>query len=693
MKTFGLCILSCAAWGALAVEPCAELAATATNLVVTEEAAITFRLWMPPLEDDLADVPPVLTQRPPHVQAAFLEPDGTPRALEPTDPQHWPPVELRSRNRNVSVYTLNDYVSDSLLGGGLGGFSPFDDDFFGFGRTLGPKAQRFPFTTRRVEREGVNGWEFSFTTAAYRAATPGRAEIAPVAVKVPLITGVRTSRNRYGQAVRVPNFKEVVLRTQPLVLEVDEPPAADRPVTYCGAITSNLTVTATLDTNVCTAGDPLVLTLDVAGARDASALIPPSFAARVNREGVFRLDDASLKTETLAASRRFSWRVRALKAGTVEFPSLEVSYYSLARRAYVTVRTDAIPVQVKAGTQATLGALDETGDETDAFPLPDGVDLDPRGAAAEPLLPHFGLTLALFLAPPLLVLLLRLAPPVRRRLVARRTAHRRATAFARCRRALAHRDAAVCAAALRRFFADRYGVNGAAVTAADARRLMASDFSEAEVTLIVQALADLDRTNFAAKKTLVTLLAVCLAASGVFAVSPAFTYRRASSLATHAATEADFRAAARAYADCAADGVANPVLFSNLGACALMAGDARGAWAAYGRAERRTGETATTRRGLRAAWARLKNDPRADLPLTRVFFRPHVLYSLDTRLLAAAGSWALLWILSLLPPGGVRRTLMACAALVFLAAFVSVSVSLVAEFSAESAEGVVYVAK
>ena len=187
-----------------------------------------------------------------------------------------------------------------------------------------------------------------------------------------------------------------------------------------------------------------------------------------------------------------------------------------------------------------------------------------------------------------------------------------------------------------------------------------------------------------------TLLAVCLAASGVFAASPAFTYRRASSLATHAATEADFRAAARAYADCAADGVANPVLFSNLGACALMAGDARGAWAAYGRAERRSGETATTRRGLRAAWARLKNDPRAELPLTRVFFRPHVLYSLDTRLLAAAGSWALLWLLSLLPPGGVRRTLMTCAALVFLAAFVSVSVSLVAEFGAE---GVVYVAK
>lgn len=673
----------CAAWGAWAVEPHVALAASATNLVVTEEATLAFRLWMPPLEGDLADVPPVLNQRPPHVQAAFLEPDGTPRALVPTDSQHWPPVELRSRDRNVSVYTLNDYVSDDFFGGMRDPFSMLDDGFFG--RALGPKAQRFPFTTRRVEREGVNGWEFSFTTAPYRAAAPGRAEIAPVAVKVPLITGVRTSRDRFGRAVRVPAVREVVLRTRPLVLEVIEPPAADRPATSCGAIASNLAVTATLDASVCTAGDPLVLTLDVAGARNPSALVPPSFAARVNRGGVFRLDDASLKTETLAASRRFSWRVRALKAGTVEFPSLEVGYYSLARRAYATVRTDAIPVQVKAGAQATLGALDAAGDEADAFPLPDGVDLDPRGATTEPLLPHLGLALALFFAAPLLVLALRLAPPARRRLAARRTAHRRATAFARCRRALARRDADARAAALRRFFAERYGVNGAAVTAADARRLMAGDFAEAEIALVVQALADLDRTHFAAKKALVALVAVCLAASGLFAASPAFTYRRASSLATHAKAAADFRAAARAYAVCAADGAANPVLFSNLGACALMAGDARGAWAAFARAERRSGETATTRRGLRAAWARLKNDPRADLPLTRVFFRPHVLYSLDARLVFAAGVWALGWLVALLPPGGVRRVLLTLAALAFLAASVSVSVSLVSEGLAEGA--------
>lgn len=688
--------LGCAALAGLAAEPAAEptveLYATATNLVVTENACVGVRLWLPPLKDDFADVPPFVNQKPPHVEAAFLEPGWKPTAVVPSDPRRQPPVETRSRDRNVPVYTLNNYVSDDFFGDMRDPFAMMDEDFFG--RTLGPKQQRFPFRVSREERGGVKGWAFSFETAPYRAVTPGRVEIASVAVKVPLILEVktRTMRDRFGRAVQraVPTFKEVVLRTHPLVVEVLEPPAAGRPGSYCGAIASNLTVKATLDASVCMAGDPLVLTLDVAGASDAAAVHPPSFASALAAHGVFRLDEASLKTETLAASRRFSWRVRALKTGTVEFPALSVSYYNLGTRAYVTCRTETIPVQVKAGAQATLGALDETGGEAEVYPLPDGVDLDLRGAACEPLLPHLGLAIAIFVVPPFVFLLVRLAPPVRRRVAARRAAARRAGAFARCRKALVGRDDAKREAAIRRFFADRYGVNGASVTAGDARRLMAGDFTDEEIALVADALAAFDRTNFSLRKTVVSLLVVALACCGAWAASPEFTYRRAASLATHAVDEAGFRKAAAAYADCVAAGAANPVLFSNLGGCALMAGDARGALAAYGRAERRGGETATTRRGTRAAWARLKGDPRADPPLVRQVCGPHVWFSLDARLLALAGAWALGWLVLLLPPGAVRRLALTMCGVVALALLVSVGVSLVEE---HAAEGVVYAAK
>ena len=308
-----------------------------------------------------------------------------------------------------------------------------------------------------------------------------------------------------------------------------------------------------------------------------------------------------------------------------------------------------------------------------------------KGAAALPFLPHLTLSLVLFILPPILFLAVRLFPPVRRRVAARNAAYRKSTAFRRCCRALRGRDADRRRAAIRAFFDVRYGVNGAAVTAADAARIMAPDYTAEEIALVTSALAELDRTEFAARKTVVSALvlfaAVLGGAGSAFAapVAADFAYRRASVLATRATDEAGFRKAADAYLACAADGAANPILFMNIGTCALLAGDAKGAYAAFARAERWGGETPSTRRGLLAARAQQLQDPRAELPLARAFFRPHVLYSADVRLLVAAGAWALLWLVALLPPGAWRRLLLFWVLAIFLAAAISASVSLAEE--------------
>ena len=686
-----LLLLCCAALCADAAQdakPSVELTATSTNLVVTEETTVTVRLWLPPLKDDFADTPPVMAQRPPHITAPFWDAKWKSDSIASVDAKHVPPVagDSRSRDRNAPVFTLNDYVTDGLLStmrDPLGRRDPFaslfDDDDFGFGR-IGPRRATFPFEFRRVVKNGVKGWEFVASSIPYRAVAPGKVRLGSVSVTVPLITEVRTSRDRFGRAAYVPTLQETTLRSGDLTIEVMEPPSAGRPAAYCGAISSNLVAKATLNTSVCTAGDPLVLTLDISGVTDLSNVHAPSFAGELNKGGVFRVDEASLRTETLAASRRFTWRVRALKAGTVEFPSLPVAYYDPAGREYRTFRTASIPVQVKAGVQAALGAIDDEAGDVEAFPMPDGIDLDVRGAAGEPLLPHLAIALIFFILPPLAFFASRLAPPLWRRMSSRRAASRRASAYKVCRRAMNSRDEAKRMKAIREFFETRYGVNGAAVTAADARRLMAGDYSPEEIAAIADALAAADRTNFSARKTVVALIAVCLASCSLFAGSPEFTYRRASSLATRAADEAGFRVAAQAYAACAQDGAANPTLFANLGSCLLMGGDARGALAAYACAERRGGENATTRRGVRAAMARLKNDPRADPPLARALFAPHVRLSLDVRLLLAAAFWAIAWLAALLPRRvGARKALVWLFATAFLVCATSCAVSFAGE--------------
>ena len=657
-----------------AAVPSLELMSTATNLVVTGEMHVEIRLVLPPLPDPFGDQPPIVNQRPPHVQADFLEQKDKPSGpLVPVDPKKI--LENQSlRDRNSPAFTLNNYMSTGLLSAMSDPFGMFDDDFFG--RHLGPQKQMFPFTVGRIDRDGTNCWLLTISSAPWRAASPGKVVLKPVTMSIPLITGVSPSRDRFGRVVNRVNLREVNLRTKPLSITVSAPPESTMPDSFCGAIGSDVSVKASLDTNICTAGDPLVLTLDISGAADASMVHPPSIAKHVG-DGMFRVDEASAKTETLAGSRRFTWRVRALKAGTVEFPSLPVSYFDPATLSYVTKHTESIPVQVRAGAQAALGAFTEE-DAADEYPFPDGLDTDPAGADANPLLPHLALAIWLFAIPPALFLMMRLGPPLCRRASARLAAHRKATEFSRCRRILAGCDESRKPEAVRRFLSVRYGVNGAAATPDDVVRLMSGDFPSEDIERARRALADADRTNFSAKMTVASLL-LALMATAAFGASTEFTWRRATALATRAATPAEFAAAADAFAECAAAGAANPTLFTNLGACRLFAGDPRAAREAFARAERYGGETPSTRRGLHAATTRIKSDPRAELPMYRVFFRPHVAYSTDTRLVAAAIAWALMWLVALLPNRAIRRFMLTVCMVAFVACTLSVTISLAEE--------------
>ena len=675
-KTTSLILFSMAVLAQGATEPSLDLVASSTNLVVTEEAQVSIVLRLPPIPGEGAEHCPFMNQRPPHVTCSFLETDWKSAAFDRGDPRvPLAPEQMPRRGRSGPSFSLNNYVTDGI-------FSAMDDpfDMFDgvdpFGR-LGPKRQLFPFTVAR-EKDGT--WRLTAAVAPWRAVTPGRVRLDPVTVEVPLITGVERGRDRFNRPVLAPQFKNVALRTQPLTLTVAEPPAEGRPASWCRAISSNLTVTASLDAKVCTAGDPLMLTMEIGGAANPSSVHPPDFTSALTGT-IFRIDTGSLKTETLKASRRFTWRVRPVKAGTVEFPSLPVSYYDLDRRAYVTRMTESIPIQVKAGLQVVLT------EEGEAFPMPDGVDLDPRGAESHPLFPHLTLAALLFLVPPVLFLCIRLAPPVRRRVAASNAAYRKARAFAVCRRALKSRDAARRAEAIRRFCTVRSGVNGAAVTAADAQRLMAPDYSEEEIALVVGSLQAQDAQNFSARSgagivALLVAAGLCLggtAEGAMDAARAAFTYQRASALAVQAVDEDGFKAAADAYRDCVDAGADNARIYQNIGACLVLAGDVRGARAAFECAERRGGETPSTARGLKAARAKQTNNPHAELSPARIFLKPHMCWSVDTRLVCAGALWALLWVIALFPVGALRRFLLTACFVAFCAAAVSVGVSLVEE--------------
>lgn len=368
-----------------------------------------------------------------------------------------------------------------------------------------PKGSRLTMERGQTTLNGENVWR-------YTVKMPVRGEEAGVRTLGPVTVSIPTRTDFFGFVSRTAELRSGTVR-----LVTEAPPDEGRPRSYCGAIASEFSATASLDTNVCTAGDPLLLTLELSGAAEASMVHAPP-VAEAFRGSPFRLDASSLKTETLAASKRFTWRVRAVSAGTVEFPALEVSWFDRDARAYRTVRTEPIPIQVKAGEQAALGALDEIGGETDEFPMPDGLDLP-----------------------------------------------------------------------------------------------------------------------FEAKS---------------------FTLKHALSLALRAESEKDFLAAAERYASfmetlrgggeaaAAPDGAAfSATHWANVGALYVMAGKPREALHAYIRSEHVTGATAGTERGVRAAIARLRNDPRAELPLPRILFPFWFRFSLVGRIALSIGALLVLALL------------------------------------------------
>ena len=303
-------------------------------------------------------------------------------------------------------------------------------------------------------------------------------------------------------------------------LTVVSPPEKGRPGSYCGAIAENFNAVSCVDANVCTSGDPILFTIELSGATDASMVYAPK-VEEIFRGTSFRLDAASLKTETLSAAKRFTWRVRAVGAGTVEIPAVDVAWFDLRSREYKTAKTAPIPFQIKAGEQATLGSLDEIGGETDEFPMPDGIDIpfSPRN----------------------------------------------------------------------------------------------------------------------------------------------FTLKHALSLAVKARTEKDFAAAAERYAMFVAavesdkriadedDGaVYMAVHMRNLASLYLMAGKPREAIGLYSRSELITGSNKETIRGLKASYARLKNDPRADLPLPRILFPFWFGFPLAGRVISVVAAFAVFAVLFIL---------------------------------------------
>lgn len=672
-----------------------EIRASRESVLVDEPFDITLAVTLRQPAGGQPEIPPLHPDAPPHLDVPYinLQPQ---EGLETTDIR-----EILGRYQvppQQPGFTLNNFVNAS---------DPINNFFrFGGDGFMQDQKARFSFQTQAVQRNGQPCVQhlltLTFTPRAERTYTFG-----PATFKGRVIVSADPS----GRVA----VKSVFAVGAACTVRVVPPPEEGRPRTFIGAIGTNLQVTATLDTQTCKVGDPLTLKLDVGGDINKNTLTLPDLSAQPELSRDFRFYEDSVQATAKPRGKEYAYTVRPIRAGTLELPPIEVSYYDTRERVYKTVKTAPLPVRAEASAEIAgddvLGpATNRVGSQEvvlkSSKPVPAPMDVNPEGAEPASLTGGRRL-LPLLLAGPLLYLLV-LAGKASRRVFRHMTAHRgqQKTLHDACRQlteaaARAEQDpkaaAHQSAAAIRRYLAGQLEAPESALTESETDRLLtqkgipadhaaalasilrrnfnagycekpdvshnlAQDCNEAVrlLTAIHPLLVQSARSQRKAGKGTGIVLPMALlllsihTAQAAQSSERAFLWREATAKMSAARSPRDFAAAVETYQKLADSGVRNSILFYNLGTACLMAEDYERAALYLQRAERYAGVNADIQHNLHLAQSKTQAADSSALPWDRYLLFWHYGLTCPTRSTLAALGFLGLWLALILRTLGFR---------------------------------------
>jgi hypothetical protein len=584
----------------------------------------------------------------------------------------------------------------------LNGQSPFEEH-----------PARFLFPRSQVIDQDHPWIEYTFDLP-YQAAKEGTYTFGPVLFKGKVVVALNQPHQL--------SLRTVFAVGPAATVRVIPPPETGRPDSYIGVLGSNLTAVAELDAQTCLVGDPLTLTVNVAGPVQWRNVTPLRLSLQTNLLNLFTIYQDQVQTVKGDQSRQFIYTLRPVKAGTFEVPPIAVSYYEAKSRDYRTIWTEPVPIRVNPSAEFTAAQVvgqstNRPNREPASTPVPvlAALRLDPGGAhpgslTGSPVL------LGVASAMPILALLLWLGRAGWRRRPYFRAvwSRRHALHQARHRLQAAARYPATdtqfhqfLCETIRRFLADRLDIEAGPLTPDEIRgriielaidpklaeqvrsilvrhsdaqfgaRTLAAETPDQIVRGIEVLLIALDRVQIrrpiSVGKTLLILLAIGLTAS-IASAQPeegAFLWQEANSRMQTAQTPSDFALAADIYRQMVDRGICNGPVFINWGIALFQAGHPIESREAFLRAERYVGSDPEIVRSLRLATARAEKNSEATLPWYRIPLFWHYALPCALRVQIAAGAFILVWVALIAGffGGGRRARHLAWGALLILALF------------------------
>jgi len=461
-----------------------SVTASKESVLVDEPFDVTLSIAVKRLPPPFVAVDPIDPGTPPTLQVGYLE-----RQL---------PEGLEGPNLGT---LLTPYLAGAKKPGFLlNNFTTRDNDPFGFPAFFESRKAKFLFKRETATIKGKKYFRYSLTTR-FKATKEGSQTFGPAIFRGYIYESADPATGRA-------NGKRIFAVGPAATVHVVPPPEEGRPDSFVGALATNLTVEAKLDTQTCRVGDPLSLTLSIAGAYRMDTVYPPQLSRQTSLTEHFRVYEDNIATERKAGVTEFTYMIRPTRAGTFELPPIEVAYYNADTREYEKTYTRPIPIRAEETEE--LGQEDIFGTPTNdvaaaagtlhkgaAIPAP--ITMDAAGAVPARLV-GTRLHMVLAIVGPLLFGIVLVgkggAAATRRILERRRLKNGLHQARAILRDAVAKPDPsaregshAVCAA-LRKYLAYRFGGDEAAMTPDQARRLLAEHGVAGETTARLSTLLE-----------------------------------------------------------------------------------------------------------------------------------------------------------------------------------------------------------
>ncbi len=280
---------------------------------------LTLTVAVQALPGDLQDRDPLTVQpQPPALEVSWLADNQLPQGLQPQ--QSWRDILEPLVSRRGHGFQINNIGTSSV-------FSLFEDTATGFH----PQPQRT--TLPAADGADVEYWEYRLQ----RTLIPqkiGKYEFGPV-----LLKGTFANDIQDGQLVG----RRIYAFAPGLEVTVRDVPLPGRPAAYVNVV-GRCTVQAALVPATARVGDPMTLTVTLAGPGNLADARPPDLATLPGLKQAFRIYDATRDASDDVC--RFTYSVRPLQTQVTEFPAIPLAYFDTATEQYVTIHTDPLPVTI-----------------------------------------------------------------------------------------------------------------------------------------------------------------------------------------------------------------------------------------------------------------------------------------------------------------------------------------------------------